>query len=211
MARDSKPHSAPIQLTQPLTVTLSGHMLERLNEYREAVYRLSAEGWPYNTKAHTGPDSNREHYRPQRADAADSLLNFLIDEANAQQRLTVAITPLEQTLIDNARSHQEALAAHYPKYQAGQYTEDDHEEYLKHSGALTDLVSLAHRRSGLSNEAAEQLRQIEDEDISTFRLHVPVEIPPQRVDFRLQDERAESVDVSRVERVLVLGGSASKV
>jgi len=89
MARHSKPHPAPIHLTEPLTVTLSGHMLERLNEYREAVYRLSAEGWPDNAKAHTGPDSNREHYRPRRANAADCLLNFLIDQADAQQRLPV--------------------------------------------------------------------------------------------------------------------------
>lgn len=123
----------------------------------------------------------------------------------------MAITLLEQTLIDNARSHQEALAAHYPKYQAGQYKEADHEEYLKHSGALTDLVSLAHHHSGLSNEAAEQLRRIESEDISTFRRHVPVEVPPKHVDFRFQDGRTESIDVSKVEHVLVLGGSAPKV
>lgn len=86
----------------------------------------------------------------------------------------MAITPLEQTLIDNARAHQEALAAHYPKHQAGQSNNEDHAEYLKHSGALTDLVSLTHFKSGLSDEAAEQLRQIEDEDVATFKQHFPV-------------------------------------
>ncbi|HBO2102333.1 hypothetical protein [Pseudomonas aeruginosa] len=85
------------------------------------------------------------------------------------------ITPLEQTLIDHARSHQEALAAYYPKHQAGPFNEDDHAEYLKHSGALTDLVSLTHFKSGLSNEAAEQLRQVDAEDKATFRLHFPIE------------------------------------
>ncbi|MDQ0655138.1 hypothetical protein [Pseudomonas cedrina] len=89
----------------------------------------------------------------------------------------MAITPLEQTLIDNARSHQESLAAYYPKHEAGPFNEDDHADYLKHSGALTDLVSLTHFNSGLSNEAAEQLRQVEAEDASTFRQHFPVETP----------------------------------
>nr|WP_314878126.1 hypothetical protein [uncultured Pseudomonas sp.] len=124
----------------------------------------------------------------------------------------MTITPLEQTLIDNARSHQEALAAHYPKHQAGQSNEDDHSEYLKHSGALTDLVSLTHHNSGLSAEAAEQLRQIEAEDVEAFKLHFPVEAtPPLHVDFRFQDGRIESVDVSKAEHVLELGGFAPKV
>ncbi|PWD02046.1 hypothetical protein [Pseudomonas amygdali] len=89
----------------------------------------------------------------------------------------MTITPLEQTLIDNARSHQESLAAYYPKHQAGPFNEDDHADYLKHSGALTDLVSLTHFNSGLSYEAAEQLRQVEAEDVATFRQHFPVETP----------------------------------
>ncbi|OAS07781.1 hypothetical protein AYO08_10680 [Pseudomonas putida] len=123
----------------------------------------------------------------------------------------MAITPLEQTLIENARAHQEALADHYPKHQAGQSTEEDHEEYLKHSGALTDLVSLVHHNSGLSIEAAEQLREIEAEDIATFKLHFPVEAPPQNVEFRFQDGHTESVDISKVEHVFELGGLAPKI
>lgn len=87
----------------------------------------------------------------------------------------MAITPLEQTLIDQARAHQEALAAYYPKYQAGPFNEDNHADYLKHSGALTGLLELAHSKSGLSDQAAEQLRQVEVEDAATFRLHFPVE------------------------------------
>ena len=123
----------------------------------------------------------------------------------------MAITPLEQSLIDNARTHQEALAAHYPKHQAGQTNDDDDSEYLKHSGALTDLVSLTYHDSGLSEEAAEQLRQIEAEDVATFKLHFPVESPPLNVDFRFQDGRIESVDVSKAEHVLELGDFAPKV
>lgn len=90
----------------------------------------------------------------------------------------MTLTLLEQSLIDNARTHQEALAAHYPKHQAGQSNDDDHSEYLLHSGALTELVSLTHHDSGLSEEAAEQLRQIEAEDVATFKLHFPVEAKP---------------------------------
>jgi len=87
----------------------------------------------------------------------------------------MAMTLLEQSLIDSARSHQEALAAHYPKHQAGQSNDDDHSEYLKHAHALTELVSLTHHKSGLGPEAAEQLRMIEDESAATFRLHFPVQ------------------------------------
>ncbi|MCO8310904.1 hypothetical protein [Pseudomonas mandelii] len=123
----------------------------------------------------------------------------------------MALTLLEQSLIDNARTHQEALAAHYPKHQAGQSNDDDHSEYLMHSGALTDLVSLTHHKSGLSEEASEQMRQIEAENIATFKLHFPVEAPPQHVDFRFPDGHTESVDVSKHERILELGGFAPKV
>ena len=52
----------------------------------------------------------------------------------------MTLTLLEKTLIDNARTHQEVLANYYPKYQARKSVGDDHTEYLKHSGALTDLV-----------------------------------------------------------------------
>lgn len=37
------------------------------------------------------------------------------------------------------------------------------------------------------------------------------EAPPQPVDFRFQDGRTESVDVSKAEHVLELGGFAPKV
>lgn len=87
----------------------------------------------------------------------------------------MAITLLEQTLIDQARTHQEALAAYYPKHQAGLFNEDDHADYLKHSGALTGLLELAHSKSGLSDAAAEQMRQVETQDAVTFRLHFPIE------------------------------------
>lgn len=87
----------------------------------------------------------------------------------------MAITPLEQTLIDQARAHQEALAAYYPKHQAEPFNEDEHADYLKHSGALTSLLELAHSKSGLSDQAAEQLHQVEVEDAATFRLHFPFE------------------------------------
>ena len=83
----------------------------------------------------------------------------------------MTITPLEQTLIDQARAHQKARAAYYPKYQAGPVSEDDQADYLKHSGALTGLLELAHFKSGLSDQAAEQLHQVEEEDAAVFRLH----------------------------------------
>ncbi|NWC90499.1 hypothetical protein [Pseudomonas reactans] len=70
---------------------------------------------------------------------------------------------LEQTLIDNARGHQVALAAYYPKGEAWQPHDEAHAEYLKHSGALADLVSLSRKKSGLSPGATAQLREIEDE------------------------------------------------
>ncbi|WP_282366381.1 hypothetical protein [Pseudomonas sp. PS02290] len=139
----------------------------------------------------------------------------------------MAITPLEQTLIDNARAHQEALAAYYPKHQAGQYSEEDHSDYLMHSGALTELLALAHSKSGLSGEAAEQMNKVEAEDAATFRQHFPIDtapaenivnqatthvfLKPQHVDFRLQDGRTETVDVSKAKPVLELGGFAPKV
>lgn len=87
----------------------------------------------------------------------------------------MTITQLEQTLIDNALAHQAALAAYYRRYQAGVFNEDDHAEYLMHAGSLTDLVSLSRFKSGLSDSAAEQLRHVEMEDASSFRLHFPVE------------------------------------
>lgn len=75
------------------------------------------------------------------------------------------LTLLEKSLINNARMHQEALSAFYPKHLVGEYSDEDHTEYLKHSGALTELVSLAHYKSGLSSEAAEQLHAINFKDI----------------------------------------------
>jgi len=89
----------------------------------------------------------------------------------------MAIALLEQTLIDQARTHQEALAAYYPKHQAGPFSEDDHANYLQHWGALTGLLELAHSKSGLSGEAGEQLRQVEEESAATFRQHFPIETP----------------------------------
>jgi len=116
------------------------------------------------------------------------------------------LTLLEQSLIDNARTHQEALAGYYPKQRAGLSNDDDLSEYFKHSGSLSDLVSLTHRDSGLSGEAAEQLRQIEAEDIATFKLHFPAHI-----DFPFQDGHTESVDVSKADHILELGGLTLKV
>ena len=87
----------------------------------------------------------------------------------------MTLTLLEKTLIDNARTHQEALANYYPKYQARKSEGDDHTEYLKHSGALTDLVSLTHHDSGLSAIAAELLREVEAQDMAVFKLHFPVD------------------------------------
>lgn len=87
----------------------------------------------------------------------------------------MTMTMLEQSLIDNAKTHQEALAKYYPKYQARESEGDEHTEYLKHSGALTDLVSLTHHDSGLSPVAAELLREVEAQDIAAFKLHFPVD------------------------------------
>lgn len=86
----------------------------------------------------------------------------------------MTITPLEKTLIDQARAHQKELAAYYPKHHAGPFNEENHADYLKHSGALTSLLELAHFKSGLSDQATEQLRQIEVEDAATFKLHFSV-------------------------------------
>ncbi|WP_154100826.1 hypothetical protein [Pseudomonas putida] len=65
-------------------------MLNRLNEYREAVFRLSDEGWPEDAKAHNGPDLNRKKYRPQRKRAGHELLDFLCEQAATQQRTRTA-------------------------------------------------------------------------------------------------------------------------
>lgn len=139
----------------------------------------------------------------------------------------MAITPLEQTLIDQARAHKEALAAYYPKHQAGSFNEDDHADYLKHSGALTGLLELAYSKSGLGDQAAEHLRQVEVEDAATFRQHFPIEteaagsnvnrattqvfLKLQHANFRFQDGHIETVDVSEAKPVLELGGFAPKV
>ncbi|MEW5512010.1 hypothetical protein ABGT16_05255 [Pseudomonas asiatica] len=44
----------------------------------------------------------------------------------------MAITLLEQTLIDQARAHHEALAAYYPKHQTDPFNEADHADFLQH-------------------------------------------------------------------------------
>lgn len=72
---------------------------------------------------------------------------------------------LEKSLIDNAQGHQKALAAYYPKLLAGQVNEDEHSDFWRHSGALTDLVMLTHYDSGLSPEAAKDLMLIDQQDI----------------------------------------------
>lgn len=75
----------------------------------------------------------------------------------------MTITRLEQSLIDNAKAHQEALAGYYHKFNAGQFDGDI--AYWKHSGALTELVMLAHYDSGLSSEAAKRLGLIDQQDM----------------------------------------------
>lgn len=77
----------------------------------------------------------------------------------------MAITRLEQSLIDNAKEHQKALAAYYPKFLVGQVNEDDHSDFWRHSGALTDLVMLSRYDSGLSPETAKDLMLIEQQDL----------------------------------------------
>lgn len=74
-------------------------------------------------------------------------------------------TRLEQSLIDNAQEHQKALAVYYPKFLVGQVNEDEHSDFWRHSGALTDLVMLSRYDSGLSPEAAKDLMLIEQQDI----------------------------------------------
>lgn len=74
-------------------------------------------------------------------------------------------TKLEQSLIDNAQEHQKALAVYYPKFLVGQVNEDEHSDFWRHSGALTDLVMLSRYDSGLSPEAAKDLMLIEQQDI----------------------------------------------
>lgn len=86
------------------------------------------------------------------------------------------MTKLELTLINSAQRHQDALAAYYPKHQAKQSTSDEHAEYLNHSHALTELVSLAESDSGLSEEGAVRLREIRDEDAATFRQYFPADV-----------------------------------
>lgn len=84
----------------------------------------------------------------------------------------MTITQLEQSLIDNAKAHQKAIAS--AKYHADADADAEYlkREYLKHLGALATLVSLTHHDNGLSPEAAEQLRVIEAEFVATNKLHV---------------------------------------
>ena len=89
----------------------------------------------------------------------------------------MALSKLEQTLIDNAKGHQEALAAYYPMHQRGQSNDEAHTQYLKHSGALTDLISLAQHESGLSVEAADELRKLDELNATTFMEYFLVERP----------------------------------
>lgn len=78
------PTPAPAKLTEPLSVTLSGRDLERLEEYREAVHLLTAEGWHDHAKSGNGPDKHRKKYRTQRDRAMKALMEFLSDQADAQ-------------------------------------------------------------------------------------------------------------------------------
>lgn len=81
----------------------------------------------------------------------------------------MTITQLEQSLIDNAKAHQKAIAS--AKHHDDADAEYLKREYLKHLGALATLVSLTHHDNGLSPEAAEQLRVIEAEFVATNKLH----------------------------------------
>lgn len=99
----------------------------------------------------------------------------------------------------------------YLKHQAGRSNVDDHCEYLKDSAALTDMVSLTHSESGLSQEAAEQMRAIEAVDEATFKRHFPVNAQQHGVDYRFQDGSTVSIDVSQADHALELGGFTPKV
>ena len=93
MLRNGKPSPAPIPLIEPLTVTLQGEVLKRLNEYREAVFQLSDQGWPDDAKKQNKPDKHRAMYRPQRKRARHGLLDFLCEQGDAQQRANPGSKP----------------------------------------------------------------------------------------------------------------------
>lgn len=79
------------------------------------------------------------------------------------------ITKLERTLIENARHAQEQSAEFYRLKNDGKATEDNYYEYQKHFHALTVLLTLAHQHdSGLSQEATQQLLEIEDAEAAAY-------------------------------------------
>ncbi|MDU4254548.1 hypothetical protein [Pseudomonas sp.] len=86
----------------------------------------------------------------------------------------MSITQLEQNMIDKARAAQEHAEEFYRQHKAGKTDAEDYEAYQSQYHALSTLVAFAHEKdSGLSVEAIQQLRDIEDAEAAAFREYGP--------------------------------------
>ncbi|MNJ56685.1 hypothetical protein D3C77_522440 [compost metagenome] len=75
------------------------------------------------------------------------------------------MSPLENTLINSARSYLELVLSYCAAHKAGEVSQDDENDYSRDRGAISALFDIAHNpESGLSPEAKAALLEIESKD-----------------------------------------------
>ena len=124
------------------------------------------------------------------------------------------MTKLETTLLNLAHQHLAWVISFLELGSRGQVRPEDEEEFLKCGAALDALLELGHLAdSGMSEGAVKRMLEVEGRHAVIMRAGeaTPALSPGQHVDFRFQDGSCESVDVSKVEHVLELGGFVPKV
>lgn len=88
------------------------------------------------------------------------------------------MTQLEKTLIASARQAHNQATVYYQKRKAGTASGADYDEYLAHYHSLNGILALAHTKdSGLSQDASQQLRGIEEEHAANYREYAAPNLP----------------------------------
>lgn len=118
---------------------------------------------------------------------------------------------LEQTIIERARDHLNAVKAFYTKVEAGVTEDDARDEYLRDHAALYTLLEFGHMRdSGISAEGRNALLAVEDDAAAALRSHCASASPGLNIEVRVQNGSTGSVDVSKAEHTLILGAFSPK-
>lgn len=80
------------------------------------------------------------------------------------------MTKLETTLIQMARQQLSAVMRFLDKQVGESVTEDDQDDYLRDSGALSVLLELGHvSESGMGEDAASAMREVEAQHAAAVR------------------------------------------